>query len=110
MEFRRVLFRSPGKKSRSTKVSKNQLVCARCHLAGEASGIDCTVASASDNGSTSARLSARTASNRVASGAGAGGRRSIIVSPAGDRKSVVKGKSVSVRVDLGGRRYLKKKK
>src|SRR3546814_11675511 len=28
----------------------------------------------------------------------------------GDRKSVVKGTSVSVRVDLGGRRILKKKK
>src|SRR3546814_12174418 len=28
----------------------------------------------------------------------------------GDRKSVVSGKSVSVRVDLGGRRLLKKKK
>src|SRR3546814_11605395 len=28
----------------------------------------------------------------------------------GDRKSVVEGKSVSVRVDLGGRRNLKKKK
>src|SRR3546814_13651324 len=28
----------------------------------------------------------------------------------GDRKSVVKGKSVSVRVDLGGRRIIKKKK
>src|SRR3546814_15357737 len=27
-----------------------------------------------------------------------------------DRKSVVEGKSVSVRVDLGGRRYIKKKK
>src|SRR3546814_19821109 len=27
-----------------------------------------------------------------------------------DRKSVVEGKSVSVRVDLGGRRYLKKNK
>src|SRR3546814_16825128 len=31
-------------------------------------------------------------------------------SPAGDRKSVVEGKSVSVRVDLGGRRIIKKKK
>src|SRR3546814_14774304 len=30
--------------------------------------------------------------------------------PAGDRKSVVSGKSVSVRVDLGGRRIIKKKK
>src|SRR3546814_3067389 len=28
----------------------------------------------------------------------------------GDRKSVVSGKSVSVRVDLGGRRIIKKKK
>src|SRR3546814_11141557 len=30
--------------------------------------------------------------------------------PARDRKSVVEGKSVSVRVDLGGRRLIKKKK
>src|SRR3546814_19889172 len=30
--------------------------------------------------------------------------------PAADRKSVVSGKRVSVRVDLGGRRILKKKK
>src|SRR3546814_14408881 len=30
--------------------------------------------------------------------------------PPGDRKSVVSGKSVSVRVDLGGRRIIKKKK
>src|SRR3546814_13693511 len=30
--------------------------------------------------------------------------------PEGDRKSVVSGKSVSVRVDLGGRRIIKKKK
>src|SRR3546814_15016992 len=29
--------------------------------------------------------------------------------PRADRKSVVKGKSVSVRVDLGGRRLIKKK-
>src|SRR3546814_18244227 len=29
--------------------------------------------------------------------------------PAGDRKSVVEGESVSVRVDLGGRRIIKKK-
>src|SRR3546814_18567918 len=34
----------------------------------------------------------------------------VIVSKAGDRKSVVKGKSGSVRVDLGGRRLIKKKK
>src|SRR3546814_8770872 len=31
-------------------------------------------------------------------------------SPLGDRKSVVEGKSESVRVDLGGRRIIKKKK
>src|SRR3546814_17522672 len=33
-----------------------------------------------------------------------------VVSPLADRKSVVSGKSVSVRVDLGGRRIIKKKK
>ena len=30
---------------RSTNCSKNQLVCARCHFAGLASGIDCTIMS-----------------------------------------------------------------
>src|SRR3546814_16466458 len=44
-----------------------------------------------------------------------GGLRSGTLSPAlcagfGDRKSVGEGKSVSVRVDLGGRRSIKKKK
>src|SRR3546814_13789703 len=33
-----------------------------------------------------------------------------LVEHVGDRKSVVEGKSVSVRVDLGGRRIIKKKK
>src|SRR3546814_16965391 len=32
-----------------------------------------------------------------------------VTQPRIDRKSVVKGKSVSVRVDLGGRRFIKKK-
>src|SRR3546814_15414661 len=36
-------------------------------------------------------------------------REEAIRRPALDRKSVVKGKSVSVRVDLGGRRIIKKK-
>src|SRR3546814_17476357 len=36
--------------------------------------------------------------------------RQVIVSTGLDRKSVVSGKSVSVRVDLGGRRNIKKKK
>src|SRR3546814_12145975 len=36
--------------------------------------------------------------------------RMRIVASVTDRKSVVSGKSVSVRVDLGGRRILKKKK
>src|SRR3546814_12926885 len=45
----------------------------------------------------------------------AGGLSSLISGGAApawrrDRKSVVEGKSVSVRVDLGGRRYIKKKK
>src|SRR3546814_17840850 len=42
-----------------------------------------------------------------------GSGREEISSPIGlvrDRKSVVSGKSVSVRVDLGGRRIIKKKK
>src|SRR3546814_11769193 len=34
----------------------------------------------------------------------------VVELAAGDRKSVVEGKSVSVRVDLGGRRIIKKKK
>src|SRR3546814_11440910 len=34
----------------------------------------------------------------------------VILPPLADRKSVVEGKSVSVRVDLGGRRTIKKKK
>jgi hypothetical protein len=43
--------------------SKNQLVCARCHFAGLASGIDWTVASASESAEASLRLAARTARN-----------------------------------------------
>src|SRR3546814_14043483 len=38
------------------------------------------------------------------------GRRFIVLAGEQDRKSVVWGKSVSVRVDLGGRRSIKKKK
>src|SRR3546814_20487100 len=34
----------------------------------------------------------------------------VLTDPQLDRKSVVKGKSVSVRVDFGGRRIIKKKK
>src|SRR3546814_18317497 len=34
----------------------------------------------------------------------------VVMSQPGDRKSVVSGKGVSVRVDLGGRRIIKKKK
>src|SRR3546814_13002020 len=36
--------------------------------------------------------------------------RTVLENAAKERKSVVWGKSVSVRVDLGGRRYIKKKK
>src|SRR3546814_14269856 len=35
--------------------------------------------------------------------------KELIGTSSGDRKSVVEGKSVSVRVDLGGRRIIKKK-
>src|SRR3546814_18530752 len=34
----------------------------------------------------------------------------MALAPLADRKSVVEGKSVSVRVDLGGRRHIKQKK
>src|SRR3546814_12550810 len=37
------------------------------------------------------------------------GKRWFVPADAADRKSVVEGKSVSVRVDLGGRRIIKKK-
>src|SRR3546814_17016075 len=37
-------------------------------------------------------------------------RKGLLTLPAADRKSVVSGKSVSARVDLGGRRIIKKKK
>src|SRR3546814_8905199 len=47
--------------------SKNQLVWARCHLAGDASGIDCTVASASESGAASAQLNRLVSWKRCAS-------------------------------------------
>src|SRR3546814_19701042 len=37
-------------------------------------------------------------------------QQAVALVQAGDRKSVVKGKSVAVRVDLGGSRFIKKKK
>src|SRR3546814_18256814 len=43
-------------------------------------------------------------------GAGAEMLGAVAAGRAGDRKSVVTGKSVSVRVDLGGRRIIKKTK
>ena len=48
----------------STKVSKNQVVWARCHLVGLTSGIDWTVWSSGDSGAASASVSARVAKNR----------------------------------------------
>src|ERR1700704_6869933 len=42
-------------------VSKNQLVCARCHLAGLASGQDCTMRSSGLSGAVSASVCWRTA-------------------------------------------------
>src|SRR3546814_10965196 len=52
------------------------------------------------------------ASCRPVRGTAATARRAIrgVRARAGDRKGVVEGKSVSVRVDLGGRRNIKKKK
>src|SRR3546814_17635529 len=50
----------------------------------------------------------RTARPRPLGGEGAAARRPMARQP--DRKSVVSGKSVSVLVDIGGRRIIKKKK
>ena len=57
----------PGRKGSSTKVSKNQVVWARCHFAGLASGMDCTAWSSGDSGAASASVLARTALKRAAS-------------------------------------------
>jgi hypothetical protein len=43
------------------KVSKNQVVCARCHLTGLASGIDCAQQSSIESGSASRSERWRTA-------------------------------------------------
>ena len=48
----------------STKVSKNQVVCARCHLTGLASGIDWIAQSSAESGAASARVASRTAAKR----------------------------------------------
>jgi hypothetical protein len=53
-----------GSCAASTKVSKNHVVCARCHLTGDASAMDCAPQSSSDNGAASASVSARTSCKR----------------------------------------------
>src|ERR1700730_1320298 len=45
----------------SRNCSKNHVECARCHLAGLASGIDCTVSASSQSGAARRSVSARTA-------------------------------------------------
>src|SRR6188474_2550055 len=57
----------------STNVSKNQLVCARCHFTGLASGIDCAVQSSGDKGAASCSVALRTA--RYASNMARGSKR-----------------------------------
>src|SRR5882672_9603729 len=59
-------------------VSKNQVVCARCHLTGLASGIDCAVQSSADNGPARAIEVLRTLRYRLASSASAGAERGYI--------------------------------
>src|ERR1700733_10850396 len=62
--------RYPGTNSRSTKVSKNHVVCARCHLAGLASGHDCTIMSSGVRVAQSVRLRLLTLQYSSASTAG----------------------------------------
>src|SRR5688572_26354792 len=56
----------------STKDSKNQVVCARCHLVGLASGIDWIAQSSALSGAASARVAARTSWKRRASSSASG--------------------------------------
>ena len=51
----------------SRKVSKNQVVWARCHLVGLTSGMDCTVWSSADRGEANDSVSDRVAKNRSVS-------------------------------------------
>ena len=44
----------------TTNVSKNHAVCARCHLAGLASGIDCSAQSSAESGAVKDSVRART--------------------------------------------------
>src|SRR3954467_14036523 len=66
----------------STTVSKNQLVCARCHFAGLASGMDCTHWSSSLSGAVNFSLRLRTAAK--------GGRKPPLLacSPLTDMRSI----------------------
>ena len=52
--------RYPGRCGARMNVSKNQLVCARCHLTGLASGIDWIAQSSADSGTASCSVAART--------------------------------------------------
>src|SRR5450759_5157234 len=59
-------------------VSKNQVVCARCHFTGLASGIDWIAQSSADSGAASAQVARRIERNRsprLPRGAGQGGDR-----------------------------------
>src|SRR5262245_48140555 len=59
-------------------VSKNHVVCARCHFTGLASGIDCAVQSSAESGPARAIEALRTLRYRLASSASAGAERGNI--------------------------------
>ena len=63
---RRVERRARGSWRSRMKVSKNHVVCARCHLTGLASGIDWIAQSSAESGAASARVAPRTAMKRAA--------------------------------------------
>src|SRR5262245_9685364 len=60
------------------KVSKNHVVCAKCHFTGLASGIDCTVQSSAERGPARAIEVLRMLRYRLASSASAGAERGCI--------------------------------
>src|SRR3546814_18472443 len=98
LEFRRVLFRSAASSASSSAGTARALRAV-------------STSTGSRNSRAGTAPSARASSSRTKgglSGPGAGMETGMAVSLL-DRKRVVSGRRVSVRVDLGGRRILKKK-
>src|SRR3546814_11312690 len=103
LEFRRVLFRS---------VNKPQSACARFVGGGKAGCPSYPLGIASRRVATASAACCPNCAMKPSSWPSATSAwrpAAMSAQPMQDRKSVVEGKSVSVRVDHGGRRIIKKK-